>query len=313
MSQNEPYVAGGTERTETLPDRLVEGLFDAGGQVWDVFEYSSLYITTIALVEVSIAMVLLGVDLNPAPAVVGLVTFAVYTNDKIADVETDALSDPKRAAFVRRHEDLLYIAAAAAYGLAVTLAVLGGPMALAITLLPGAFWVLYASDWLDGISATVYRLKEILVVNTAMVALAWAVTITFLPLAFASGPIPVAVIPVFAYLLLRDYVHTEVPNLPDRESDAKVGIDTIPSRYGPQRTRQALYVVNLLTALLVLVTGLQGYLELAVVAALTVGVGYSLLVNGLIGRWQRETTLSKLAEAEYLLTLTCLFVFVVVS
>jgi len=42
--------------------------------------------------------------------VVGLITFAVYANDRIADADADARDKPGQVAFVRRHEDALYVA-----------------------------------------------------------------------------------------------------------------------------------------------------------------------------------------------------------
>jgi len=55
-----------------------------------------------SLVETLIATVLLGVSPTVAPAVVALVTFAVYSVDHVADADTDAASTPNRA-LVARH------------------------------------------------------------------------------------------------------------------------------------------------------------------------------------------------------------------
>jgi len=289
-------------------DRYTTGLFDAGTWLWEVFVYSSLHIAVIAVIEVAIATILLGLEPNPALLVVGLVTFAVYANDRIADVETDAHSNPQQASFVRQHQNLLYLLGAVAYGLAVMLAVLGGVVALILTLLPGAFWVLYATSWLDGLSNTVNRLKEVILVNTAIVALAWTVTVTFLPIAFASGPAPLETGIVFVYFFLRDFVHTEVPNIPDRESDAKINVDTIPSAYGLFATRRALYIINLLTLVLISVAAVWGYFEPVYAAGLFLALGYSFGVTALIGRWDHEDALARLIEYEYPFIFLLLFV-----
>ncbi|NIB99275.1 hypothetical protein [Halobacterium sp. R2-5] len=111
-------------------------------RLWNTLVYSSAYLSVITVVEVGIAMAVLSLPLSPAPLVVGLVTFAVYANDRIADVDDDAVDKLAQAAFVRRHRDALYVAAAAAYGTALAVSMLGGPLAL----LPGGFWVLYATD-----------------------------------------------------------------------------------------------------------------------------------------------------------------------
>lgn len=263
------------------------------------------------MTEVGIAMVLLGLAPNPAPVVVGLVTFAVYTNDRIADVETDALSNPEKAQFIRRYERFLYPLAAVAYGVAVAIAVTGGPVALALTLLPGVFWVFYASDHLNGLSRTVSRMKEILILNTAMVAVAWAVTVTFLPFAFAGGSVSPAAAVLFAYFVLRVSVLAEVSNISDRDGDAQIGVDTIPVVFGVTGTRRILSLVNLLTASLLGVAVLTDSLALSLTLPLFVATGYSVLVTGLIGRWENTDLLAQLVEGEHFLTFSVIFVLVV--
>jgi len=141
------------------------------------------------------------------------------------------------------------IAAALAYGLAVAVAVTGGPLALALTLLPGAFWVVYASDWLpdlgravgaalasitpddridagrvgatvtDGGRSYVPRLKDVLVVNSVVVAAGGGdrphVPPNRVRRVVVAGPtVPV----VFAYFLLRSFVDAELPNVRDVEA-----------------------------------------------------------------------------------------------
>lgn len=121
-----------------LPQRTLNAWATAQGRrVRDALMYSSGYLTVVAVAEVVVAMALLSLPLNAAPVVVGLVTFAVYTNDRLADADTDAVSNPRQAAYARRNRDVLYVLASLAYGLAVALSVLGGPMALGLTLLPG--------------------------------------------------------------------------------------------------------------------------------------------------------------------------------
>ena len=268
-------------------------------RAWDVFVYSSLYITSIAVVEGWLATELLGLEPNAALAIIGLITFSVYMNDRIADADTDRVSNPAQVAFVRRHQGGLFALAAGAYGLAVMLGVLGGPAALVLTLLPGVFWVCYALDYFSAVTDGVSRLKDIVVVNTVVVAVAWAMTVTFLPIALASQPVSAEVWAVFAFFLSRDFVHTEVPNVPDRFSDARIGVDTLPSRYGLVTTRRALYVLNLATLAFVATVMSDLFASRATTVALVGGLCYSLLAVGLIGRWSREDRLGTLSELEY--------------
>jgi 4-hydroxybenzoate polyprenyltransferase len=273
--------------------------------------YSSAYISLVAMTEVAVATVLLSLPLTLAPVVVGLVTFAVYTGDRLADADTDEVSNPRQAAFVRRHGDVLYLLTAAAYALAVTLSILGGPVALAITLLPGVFWVLYASEWIPDVGLHVDRLKQVLVVNSGVVALAWAVTLTFLPLAFADAPVTPTVGVVFAYFFLRSFVDTELPNVRDVDADRATDVATLPVAVGVRRTRHVLYGVDVGTLGLVACATAAGVVHPALSVALAVGLLYSIGITSFLGRFEDEALLAKLPECEYVFVGVALVPYVV--
>ncbi|WP_137291263.1 UbiA family prenyltransferase [Natronorubrum halophilum] len=283
------------------------------GRYWNVLVYSSAYLSLIAMAEVVIVSALLSLPPSPAAVVVGLVVFAVYTNDRLADVDTDAVSNPEQAAFVRRYRDELYVLASIAYGLAVALSVIGGPIALAITLLPGVFWVCYATDWIPGTGVHVRRLKDVFLVNTIVVAFAWATTLTFLPLAFADGTVTIPTLIVFAYFFLRVFTNTEIPNVRDIDGDREIGVLTIPVMFGVERTRQILTGIDLCTVGLVVAAIHIGYLSALLAFPLLVGISYSLGVTSLIGRYENERLLAKAAECEYLVAFVALTFVVLLS
>ena len=265
------------------------------------------------MIEVAIAMTLLSLPLSPAPLVVGLVTFAVYTNDRVADAEADAVSNPHQAAFARRHRDSLYVLAAAAYGLAISIALFGGPIALALTLIPGVFWIVYGSHWVKSLNSRIERLKNILVLNSAVVALAWATCLTFLPVAFADAALTPAVGVVFGYFFLRSFVDVEIPNVRDIDADRAVGVMTIPSVVGVRGTRVALYGVDLVTAILVGYAAVTGLIAWPLAVALCVGLCYSLGIISQLGRITDTTFLGQAPNGEYVLVGLSLVVIVLVG
>jgi len=123
-----------SRRTTPQPHRTIHrpGRAPTVGGLLPPSRGGSPFTALVAAVETLIATVLLGVSPTVAPAVVALVTFAVYSVDHVADADTDAASTPNRALVARRYGDqLMMIAAALAYGLAVAVAVTGGPLALA--------------------------------------------------------------------------------------------------------------------------------------------------------------------------------------
>ena len=298
-----------------LLSTLLAQLPSSPGQAWNALVYSSAYLSLIAMAEVVIVSTLLSLPPSPAAVVVGLVVFAVYTNDRLADVDTNVMSNPGQAAFVRRHRDVLYVLASIAYGLAVALSVLGGPIALAVALLPGVFWVCYATNWIPGSGSVgrVQRLKDVFLVNTIVVALAWAATLTFLPLAFAGEPITTPTLVVFSYFFLRVGTNTEIPNVRDVDGDRAIGVRTIPVVFGVTRTRWILSAIDLCTAGLVVLAVSLEFLSPAHALALLAGIGYSLSVTSLIGRVENERLLAKVAECEYFVVFVVLIFAVSLS
>lgn len=306
MTHDLEYGTDATENTESAGRGLPTKWHRQFRRARATLIYSSAYLSIVAMAEAAVATALLSLPPTIAPAIVGLVTFAVYASDRVADVDDDELADPRRAAFVRRHRDALEVASALAYGVAIALSVLGGPWALAITLAPGIVWVLYAVEAVPVVASGVRRLKDVLVVNTTVVALAWAITLTCLPLAFADRPVTPAAAVVAAYFFLRSFVDTEIPNLGDVEADRAAGVSTIPTVAGVAWTRRALYAVDGLSATLVAWAAAAGHLPGALAAALLAGLAYSLVVVSRVGRTDDVDGLAFASECEYLVVAAAL-------
>jgi 4-hydroxybenzoate polyprenyltransferase len=275
------------------------------------FAAGAPFTALVAAVEVAVVTAALGVPYSTAPIAVGLIAFSVYAADHVADAEGDAGSTPLRAQFALRYADQLMVAAAVSYGSAVALAAGAGPAALALVLVPGAVWIGYATDWLPAAgdlvaplgAVTVPRLKDVFLLNSAAVALAWAVAVVAAPLAFAGVPIdPVgrpAVVPLFAYVFARSFVDVEVPNVRDVAADAARGVTTLPVVYGVGGTRRALLAVDAVAAGLLAVTAATGAASRPALVALGVGLAVSVTVTALADRLD-GTTLGVAPDSSYL-------------
>lgn len=281
-------------------------LLAAGERTKNLLVYSTAYLVVIAMLESVLVVAALDLSLGAAPVVIGLLTFSVYAGDRIADVETDGVTNPGQSAFVRRHKPLLSVLTAAAYGLAVAISLTGGPLALALALLPGGFWVLYASDWLPRLGSYFTRLKDVLVVNSAIVAVAWAITLTFIPLAYGDAPFTAGAVVIFAYFVLDRFINTEIPNLKDAPGDAAIGVSTLPVVFGERRTRHILYSLSLALLGLLAWAFLAGILSAAITLAFAVGVGYTLGVTAAIGRTTNYSGLAIASELKHVLVFAVL-------
>lgn len=290
-----------TDETAPWYADVLASIVGAGRRLTTVLTHSSMYLVCIAVAEVATVHAALSTGPTPAPVVVGLVAYAVYAGDRIADAERDERTCPERSAFVARHRTLLSITSAGAYGVAIALSVTGGPLAVGITLVPGAFWVLYASAWFPTLSTRCKRLKRVFVVNSTLVATAWALAVVGLPIAFANVAVTPLVVVVFTYFLVDTFVNTEIPNVRDVEADAQDGVHTLPVVLGVRRTRHVLYGIDVLLVALVGTATLTGLLSVSVGVAILVGLGYALVLAWFVGRTTALGRLSVACEAKHLL------------
>lgn len=241
-------------------------------RAWNALEYSSAYLALIASIKVFVVIFALSLPVTLAPLIGALVTFAVYANDRLLDLSDDAVSRPQRAAFVWRYQRVLYVTAAMAYGIAVALSTLGGPLAFGLTLLPGAVWLLYAIEWIRVGAIGFERLKEIPFVSSVLVATAWSVPVVLLPIAFADSPLTPRSGLLLVYFVLTTLVSTEMANVRDVESDRVSGVRTVPTVLGVKRTRTVLYGIATLTLAVLGYGAYSGYLTVLTVAILSAGV-----------------------------------------
>jgi len=275
---------------------LITKLSTLTRSVRNLFLYSSVYLAVIAMAEVALVSELLDLPLTPAPIVAGLLTFAVYGNDRLADLETDAKTAPARTAFVRRYQDAFYVFGAIAYGLAVALSVLGGPLSFGLSLLPGVFWILYACDWIPSLPSGTRRLKDVFLLNSTLVAVAWALVIVYLPLTYAGAPASPTVGVIFLFFVLATFVNTEIPNVRDKEGDSEIGVRTLPVVVGVRWTKNILYGITGLTAGLLSVAFLANVINLTEATVLLASLFFLGGVIFCLNRIENDGALAVAAE-----------------
>lgn len=257
----------------------------------------SLVQGVVAAAKTGFAMALLGIGTLVPAAIVGLVSFAVYTANDLADLEEDAINSPDRSSFVAAHP--VAVAAIAVGTLAVGAGLAwwaGGPVALAVALVPLGASLGYSLP----VTPAGRRLKDVLGVNTALVALAWAVTVTGVPLAVAGrsvGPVAVA---VSLFFFLRAIISVEIFNVRDVTGDAATGVNTVPVVLGVSRTRQLLALFEGCSLALVGALLTVPAVALVALAALPV-LGYSLALTWVLGETGRMDIVCLAKDGEYLL------------
>ncbi|WP_435358922.1 UbiA family prenyltransferase [Haloarchaeobius sp. DFWS5] len=253
--------------------------------------HSSLFDGAIAATKVVVVCLLLSLPFSLSVVHGFLVAIAVYGSNKLVDDE-DAVNCPDRAAFVERHRRGLTILTVGSYLLSLGLAAVEGVASFGLVLLPGIAAVLYSVEWVPNDGGT--RLKDVLFVNTVLVAAAWAIPLTFLPLTYADKVPGLASLTIFGFFFLQTVVAGEVMNARDVAGDRREGVSTLSTRFGVGGARRALYGIDALTVGLLVAATVTGVLGTAQLLALLPAVGFSLAVTAMVGR---DIDLSRLATA----------------
>ncbi|WP_122090034.1 UbiA family prenyltransferase [Halalkalicoccus subterraneus] len=271
---------------ETQPGRVIQ-------EAYAVCVQCSLLLAAVGASKVAVVSLLLSLPLNVAAGVAFLVTLAVYNHNKLTDLEEDAVNDPEGAAFFDSRKGLFTVLSVGAYALALGLSALGGPRAFALALFPGVLGVLYSSRWLPGAGPD--RLKDVLLVGTGAVALAWAVPLALLPPAVGGQGIGLGALVVLGFFFLRTVVAVELFNVPDVAGDRRNDVGTLPVALGVRPTQYVLSGLNGCSFLLLIGGVSAGVLAPGALVA-TVGLVYSGGLVALIGHQNVE----QLCLASYL-------------
>ncbi|MFC4359088.1 UbiA family prenyltransferase [Halobium salinum] len=303
MAHENSYSNGTGGRNGAWSSRVVAWLTAHGGRAGDLLLQSKVVVAVAAMVKVATVMAVLSVPANAAPVIAFLVTFSIYVHNDLTDLEEDSINDPDGVRFVKRWSGHLELAATMSYALALGLALLGGPLALLLTLFPGVVGALYSKDLIRVGSAR--RLKEVLVVNTTVVAVAWAAVVALLPLAYAGLPIRAGGVLMFLVFVLRTFIAGELLNIRDVSGDAAAGVSTLPLAIGAGRTRLVLYALDALTLGLLAAAAVEGVVGDEVVLAFVPAILLSAFVSWRSGRTTDMSRLGLSRLAEYPLMLVC--------
>lgn len=199
---------------------------------------SSLYIAVVGALEAYFPFLLYQISVEYSLVLANsLLTFTVYNLNKLTDIKEDSINLPERAGFVNRNKKIITYATIASYVAALSLAYLQNPFAILIILFPLSMGAVYSIKILS------FRLKDILGVKNAIVALAWAGTCSFLPLT-VSFRVPIQILLVFYFLFIRCVINTTTFDVRDMEGDRITGVRTIPVVFGRQKAKNLLLALN---------------------------------------------------------------------
>ena len=266
-----------------LIDKIFECIWEKSGisvrnsirELLSFLSVSSLFIGGTGFFKTYISYLLLAMKPNLFICLaVFLVSFSVYTLDKIADLDKDVASMPTRARFLEGKKDLAIAYSALAYLLSIIIVFLGRPISSSLLLVPMAANIVYGTRLIPGVP----RLKDIPVMKNAIVALSWAIVTVLIPVTYQSlpslGPIHSLVFVVIYFMFIKTFIDTVLYDIRDEAGDRINNVRTIPVIIGLENTTKVLLILN--STLLLGLPWFEGLTRLLVLSLVIYGYAYIL-------------------------------------
>jgi 4-hydroxybenzoate polyprenyltransferase len=221
--------------------RCLKSLYSAVEDILSFLSVSSLFIGGHGFFKTYAAFILLGFYPNLLVcSVVFLISFSVYTLDKIADIDKDTTNMPQRYKFLHKRKRLMLFCAVASYLLAVLLTLLYRPIALPVVFIPFIANAFYATK----IHRSLPRLKDIPVAKNLIVALAWALVTTLFPAIFLDSASNATILAVVYFMLIKTLVDNVLYDIRDIKGDCENGVRTMAVLLGKHKTVALLLGAN---------------------------------------------------------------------
>lgn len=212
---------------------------DAAERLLAFLAVTSLFIGGTGFFKTYMASVLLGI--KPSTTIclaVFLVSFSVYTLDKLVDLDRDVSNMPARKQVLySRRRIFLILALSAYFGAAIIMAYVR-PAALPLVFVPviaNAFYGMRLLPWLP-------RLKDIPVMKNIVVGSAWAVVTVLIPV-IHSGHTATYLL-VLYFIFIKTFIDTVLYDIRDVAGDRISGVRTMPVILGETPTVLLLLILN---------------------------------------------------------------------
>jgi len=165
-----------------------------------------------------------------------LITYSVYSLNRITDMEEDASNIPERVKFLEDKKELILILSIMSYATALLIGLIRNIWTLPIFLTPFIVGIVYS------IRISSLRIKDLFGMKNISIAFSWAFSSSFLPYVFDGNDEKAFLI--FLFLFIKCFVNTVVFDMRDVEGDRKAGARTIPVVLGVKKTRRILMAAN---------------------------------------------------------------------
>jgi len=237
--------------------------------------YSSVYISFAAGAMVFISSILHQVTFSLTVSALGmLITYSIYNLNRKTDESEDAINHSHRYAFTKKYEKILYLSGMGAYLLALVLSCFYGISVILVSAIPLFSGLIYSTPILPT-GFRYRRLKEIPLVKSLLVAIAWALPPALLPV-YVSGVTPsLTTLAVILFFFSLVFINTVLFDIRDVEGDRAAGVRTIPVLLGIPRTKSLLTQVNIIFGISVLSLLLLTHTSPVYICLIVIGMIYA--------------------------------------
>jgi 4-hydroxybenzoate polyprenyltransferase len=218
--------------------KILKNLYHLLSSLIFFLSISSVFIAIIGILLPYVTFLLynINIDLNLLLSSY-LLTFTVYSLDKLSNIKEDSVSLPDRAGFIGEYKKILTFITVASYIFALSISFLKNSLAVFIVLFPLFTGLVYS------IKISNFRLKDILAIKNISIATSWAVVGTFLPLVDSSKS-SMQIVFIFYFIFIKCFINTIIFDIRDIEGDSINNVRTIPVHLGSKKTKVLILILN---------------------------------------------------------------------
>jgi len=230
-----------------------------------------------------------------APLLAFLISFFVYSFNRLTDIREDIINNPDRTLFFKKKMYIFVIAAFISLFLCLALALLHSLLTFIILLLPAILVILYSFEWMR--FASKKRLKELLLIKNITVSLGWSL-IPFFVMAFYNY-FHWGIIFLSCFIFLRIFIGVLMFDIRDIEGDKKHNITTIPIKYGLKFSKRIIEFLNIISFLILLIGCIYLFWAPLIISAF-VGLFFGFIYQHYIQKIDMRFLCNVIVDSEYI-------------
>lgn len=200
--------------------------------------FSSVHISIAAVLWGVITFLLLDANFNFSLIIIFLLTFFVYTFNRLGIEKGDEVNYPERVEFALRYGKIFLGLAVIGFIFAIFLSFSFGIFVMIITILPIIACIVY------------HFCKRYLLVKNFIIASIWACSVILV--AASVNMINITVLSFFVFVFFRDFINSIFFDIRDIQGDKIANVKTIPIIIGVNNTLRILNIFNILSGALVI-------------------------------------------------------------